>query len=225
VLTVCWSVKGGVGTTVTTAAWALAAARRDPGGALVVDLAGDLPAALGCSPGASAGPGVADWLAAGPGVPPDALTRLAQPVEAEPRLRLLPRGRGPLASERAELLMSLLASGRQVVVDAGRTDALQPDRRVGEVLAGGAERSLLVTSACLLALGRARDLAVRPTGVVLVREPTRALRTVDVERALGVPVVLEVAVDPAVARAVDAGLLASRLPRAAQAAFARAEAA
>lgn len=217
-LTVCWSVKGGVGTTVTTAALALAAARRDGAGALLVDLAGDLPAALGSSLGMSEVSGVAEWLAAGSGAPPDALARLARPVDAEPRLHLLPRGRGPLDPDRGELLAALLAgSGRPVVVDAGRLDG-----GVGEVLAGRAERSLLVTSACLLALGRARDLTVRPTGVVLVREPTRALRRDDVERALGVPVILEVAIDPAVARAVDAGLLASRMPRATQSAIARA---
>jgi hypothetical protein len=47
-----------------------------------------------------------------------------------------------------------------------------------------------------------------------VREPGRALTRRDVEEVLGVPVRAEVDVDPAVARAVDAGLLASRLPRA-----------
>lgn len=218
-LTVLWSIKGGVGTTVTTAGWALAAARTSPDGALAVDLAGDLAAALGLRVGPGDQPGVAEWLAAGRSTPPDALTRLAPPVEPEPRLRLLPRGCGPLMADRAELMAGLLAGGgRPVVVDAGRLE----HGGVGEVLAARADRSLLVTSACLLALGRARDLPVRPTGVILVREPTRALRRDDVERALGVPVVVEVAVDPAVARAVDAGLLASRLPRATLAALARA---
>jgi hypothetical protein len=49
--------------------------------------------------------------------------------------------------------------------------------------------------------------------VVLVTEPGRALDRGDVERVVGAPVRAEVAVDPAVARAVDAGLLVSRLPR------------
>jgi hypothetical protein len=48
---------------------------------------------------------------------------------------------------------------------------------------------------------------------VLVTEPGRALGVADVEGTLHVPVRAEVAVDPSVARAVDAGLLASRLPR------------
>jgi hypothetical protein len=52
----------------------------------------------------------------------------------------------------------------------------------------------------------------RPTGIVLVTEPGRALGARDVERAIGAPVVAEVPYDPAVARAVDAGLLATRLP-------------
>ena len=53
----------------------------------------------------------------------------------------------------------------------------------------------------------------RPDGVVLVAEPGRALRVPDIERTLGVPVVATISHDPAVARAVDAGLLAARLPR------------
>jgi hypothetical protein len=54
---------------------------------------------------------------------------------------------------------------------------------------------------------------VRPSEIVLLTEPGRALGRGDVERAVGAPVVAEVAVDPQVARAVDAGLLTSRLPR------------
>ena len=47
---------------------------------------------------------------------------------------------------------------------------------------------------------------------MLVAEPGRALRVPDIERAIGVPVVATISHDPAVARAVDAGLLAARLP-------------
>src|SRR5437588_715537 len=69
----CWSVKGGSGTTVISAALALslAAAGHD---VLLADLAGDLPAALGIPE--PDGPGLADWLGAGPDVPGDALGRL-----------------------------------------------------------------------------------------------------------------------------------------------------
>ena len=54
-----------------------------------------------------------------------------------------------------------------------------------------------------------------PLGVVrmpYVAEPGRALGRRDVESVIGVPVVAEIPLDPAVARAVDAGLLSCRLP-------------
>jgi len=217
VLTLFWSVKGGVGTTVVAAGLSLAAARRSHTGALLVDLAGDQPGALGLS--SPPGPGVAEWLAAGPKVPPDALSRLEHPVAQG--LALLPRGSGRLpGGPRASMLAALLADeARPVVVDAGRITNAETDgpdsadQPLGRVLAARADRSLLVTTACLLALDRARALPVRPTGLVLVLDRRRALDRVDVERAVGVQVVLEVAVDPAVARVVDAGLLATRLPR------------
>lgn len=221
-VTVCWSVKGGVGTTVVAAGMALVAARTSPSGALLVDLGGDQPTALGLT--SSGGPGVAEWLAAGPAVPPDALSRLEQP--AAEGLRLLTRGSGSLpGGPRASVLAALLADERRpVVVDAGcladPANAKAPaDGSLGEVLAACSKRSWLVTTACLLALDRAQRSPARPTGVVLVSDRRRALDRTDVEGALGVPVVLDVAVDPAVARVVDAGLLATRLPRPLAAAF------
>ncbi len=80
------------------------------------------------------------------------------------------------------------------------------------MVAARSTHSLLVTRACYLALRRAADPPLRPSGVVLVTEPGRALDRTDVEQVVGAPVRAEVAFDPAVARAVDAGLLASRLP-------------
>lgn len=47
----------------------------------------------------------------------------------------------------------------------------------------------------------------------MVSEVGRALDRHDIEDVLGVPVRAQVPVDPAVARAVDAGLLARRPPR------------
>jgi hypothetical protein len=84
---------------------------------------------------------------------------------------------------------------------------------VAHAVASAADRSLLVTRPCFLALRRAATAPLRPSAVVLVAEPGRSLARRDVEQHLGVPVVAEVEVDPAVARAVDAGLLAARLPR------------
>jgi hypothetical protein len=206
VLVACWSSKGGAGTTVVASGLAILLARRHPAGALLADLAGDAPAALGL-PEAD-GPGIADWLHAGPGVPADALARLER--SAGGGLSVLPRGEGPLAAtERAEVLAALLAADeRPVVADCGTG----PDG-AARTLAAGATRSLLVTRACFLALRRAATIALQPSAVVLLTEPGRALSRADVERCVGSPVVAEVAIDPQVARAIDAGLLASRLPR------------
>lgn len=208
----CWSAKGGSGTTVVAAALGLmlGSTGRD---VLLVDLAGDLPAALGVT-GAPGG-GLVDWLSAGDDVPADGLARLEVPV-AE-RLRLLPRGEGRLAaSARSSLLARVLADDpRAVVVDCGRVPAT-PDGDEHELaleLARSATHSLLVTRPCYLALRRVAAVPVRPSAVVLVAEAGRSLDALDVEQVVGAPVVAQVAVEPAVARAVDAGLLASRLPR------------
>jgi hypothetical protein len=204
-LVACWSSKGGAGTTVVAAALALLLADRAPAGALAVDLAGDLPAVLGVAE--VDGPGLAGWLAAGPQVPVDALGRLER--RAVPQLGLLDRGSGPLDPARGEVLGRLLsADDRPVVADCGTAP-----HGAALAVAAGAERSLLVTRACYLALRRVGAVPLRPTGVVLVLEPGRALDRHDVEQRLGAPVVAAVAHDPAVARAVDAGVLAARLPR------------
>ena len=204
-LVACWSSKGGAGTTVVAATLALLLGRRRPEGALLVDLAGDAPAALGLTD--SETPGIAAWLGAGSDVPPDALHRLE--VRAADGLDLLPRGVGRMLPDRADVLARVLANdGRDVVVDCGT----EPDG-VALVVAASATRSVLVTRACFLSLRRATSLPLRPSEIVLLTEPGRALGRRDVERTVGAPIVAEVAVDPQIARAVDAGLLASRLPR------------
>lgn len=204
-LIACWSTKGGSGTTVVATSLALLLARRSPDGALLVDLAGDGPAALGLPE--PVGPGVAGWLAAGATVPPDALGRLEEAVGDG--LALLPRGAGDLAPERGDVLAALLAAdSRPVVADCGAGPA-----GAALAVAAGATRSVLVTKACFLALRRALSAPLRPSEVVLLTEPGRSLSRADVEDCVGAPVVTEVAIDPAVARAVDAGLLAVRLPR------------
>jgi MinD superfamily P-loop ATPase len=202
-LVACWSVKGGVGTTVVAASLALLLARRRPG-AVLADLAGDAPAVLGLPEPDT--PGLAGWLAAGDGVPADGLARLE--VEASPSLGLLPRGPGPLVPGRAAVLASLLDRGvRPVVVDCGTAE------QVAAAVVGGAQRSILVIRPCYLALRRAMASPLRASEVVVVREPGRALSSQDIESAVGAPVRVEIEADPAVARAVDAGLMAGRLPR------------
>ena len=68
-VTLCWAAKGGSGTTVVAAALALTSARH----ALLVDLDGELPAALGLPEPDR--PGVVDWLSSD--APPDHLHDLA----------------------------------------------------------------------------------------------------------------------------------------------------
>jgi hypothetical protein len=202
-LTVCYAVKGGSGTTVTAAALALTAT----GESLLVDLDGELPASLGLPE--PAGDGVAEWFT----TTAEAAVLDVLTVEVNRSTRLLPRGRQPIDGGHdrwTDLAAWLATRPGHVVVDAGTTP--QPPHP----LADAASQVLLVTRPCYLALRRAVSTPHRPTGIILVHEPGRALRVPDVEQAVGVPVVAQVDLDPAVARAVDAGLLAARLPRALQ---------
>jgi hypothetical protein len=205
VLVALWSAKGGSGVTVVAASLAFVLARSSPGGALLVDLAGDVPAVLGVPD--PPGPGVADWLAAGESVPTDGLARLE--VVVADGVALVPRGGGPVdVAGRGEVLGALLAADpRPVVVDCGAAPIGVP-----LAVAAAATHSLLVLRPCYLALRRALASPLRPSGVVLIDEAGRALGRRDVEDALGVPVRAVVAHDPRIARAVDAGLLARRLP-------------
>ena len=203
----CWSAKGGAGTTVVATALAMVLARAAPGGALLVDLAGDARAVAGLPDDPDA-TGVSDWLGEGPLVPADGLARLE--ITVGHGLALLPRGHGPMVVERALALAALLATDpRPVVVDAGLVSGVD----VASIVASSATESLLVTRPCFLALRRALVAPVRPSAVVLVVEEGRALTAGDVEAALGVPVCAEVSVTAQVARAVDAGVLMARLPR------------
>lgn len=203
-LVACWSAKGGVGTTVVAASLAAVLGASAPDGCLLVDLGGDAPGALGLPD--PPGNGLAGLLRR-PGA--GALRRLEVPVRDG--LTLLPRGPGALGppGRVEELAAALAAEERPVVVDAG---VVSRGREAAVPFVAGASRSLLVTRACYLALRRAVQAPVRPSGVVLVAEPGRALRSDDVADILGVPVVAEIAWDPAVARTVDAGMLSSRVP-------------
>lgn len=220
-LVACWSPKGGSGTTVASVLLALAWARMSPSEVVLADVAGDVPAVLGLPD--PAGPGLADWLSAPPDVGADALARLE--IDGGRGMRLLPRGSseaaGAASGLRAEALAALLgADSRPVVADCGAAD-----RTPGRQLAAGATLSLLVLRPCYLALRRAMTAPLRPSGVVLVQETGRSLSRRDVEDVLGVPVWAEVPFDAHVARAVDAGLLASRVPRTVDKVFDRALAA
>ncbi len=203
-LTVCWSPKGGSGTSVVAAALALqtAVAGHD---CLLVDLDGDQPAILGIAP--TAGPGLSDWLAASDDVPSDALRSLEVPVHEG--LRLLAKGQTDDTPRRGRLdLAGALfdTSATSVVVDAGSgndVDRWWP----------ASATTVTVVRACYLALRRLVDRHdVVGDRIVLVDEAGRALNRRDIAAAVG-EVALCLPWDPAVARAVDAGLLAHRMPR------------
>ncbi len=207
--TLCWAAKGGSGTTVVTAALGLTAPRP----VLLVDLAGDLPAAFGLDE--PAGPGVHDWLAA----QADAARLADLAITVIEGVELVPAGScrtapdSPRWHDLAEALERWATPGGRL---GGRPGTVLVDAGTGappEALRSRLGRDLLVTRACYLALRRAVALDRRPSAVIVVEEPSRALRTVDIETAIGAPVVAKVTVDHTVARAVDAGLLASRLPR------------
>lgn len=196
-LTICWAAKGGSGTSVVAASLALSSAHDS----LLVDLAGDLPLILGLP--APDTPGLHDWLTSD--APVDRLAAIESPVRRD--TALVHGGavaRVPI--ERWRLATAAWAtSGRDVIVDAGT----RPARRLLE--ADGCSL-LLVTRPCYLSVTKAATFGIRPSGIVLVDEPGRSLRGADIEMSLGAPIVATVPVDPAVARAVDSGLLASRLP-------------
>jgi hypothetical protein len=198
-VTVCWAVKGGSGTTVVAATLALSC----PTDSLLVDLDGELPAVLGLPE--PSGQGVADWLASD--APPEALDDLA--VFVDRTTRLIPRGSAAvdLRSARWGELAVWLSTRPASIIDAGTSPPPL------DLLLEGDVRSLLVTRACYLALRRAAAAPCRPDGVVMISEPGRTLRAADVARAVGAPVVASVSHDPAIARAVDSGLLSARLPR------------
>ena len=211
-VTLCWAAKGGSGTTVVAASLALNSTHPS----LLVDLDGEIPAVLGLPEPDR--PGVAEWLDTD--TPAEQLTDLL--IDIAPHRWLLPWRSGatwantptpsidPVDARWSELGDWLHDWSRRwgydVTVDAGTGQPPPP-------LAERVDRSLLVTRPCYLALRRAVRGDTRPTGVVLVTEPGRSLSQRDIEHSVGAPVEATVSFDPAVARAVDAGLLTTRLPR------------
>lgn len=205
-----WSPKGGSGTSVIAAACALHAAQTT-GSVRLVDLCGDQPAILGL--GADPETGVADWLAAGPTAPTDALDRLG--VEIIPGLSLLPKGRSTsvlepaLAAEAGAGLAVALRDGPLTIIDVG-----VPDTAVCRAVLEVTDASLLVMRECYVSLRRAvrNPLTARSFGIVVLQEPGRSLGPSDLSQVLTRPVVARIPTRDVVARAVDAGTLPARLP-------------
>lgn len=196
-----FSVKGGSGTTVTACATALALAQNH-GRALLVDLCGDAPAALGMSE--PTGPGVNEWLDENSHADAESLLLLSSPAD----LGLLVVHRGQRAGDGHprwnDLADTIESLPMPVVVDAG-TRCVPPE------FSERASHRLLVTRPCYMSLRRAINVP-KPHGIVLVTESGRALTATDVESVLSAQVVASIPHDAAVSRAVDAGLLAARMP-------------
>lgn len=206
--TVCWSVKGGSGTSTVAASLAML----ERGGSLLVDLCGDSAALFGLDTAAAVG--LSEWFASNAAAA--SLSTLCVPVGNNDALLLPCTTRlaysDDVNAERYGELNSWLreqSAARPVIVDAGT--ASEPV--VASLLADVSNRSILVLRPCFLAIRRAVSLSVRVDGIVMVREEGRSLSNTDIEAATGVPVVAEVMIDPAIARAIDAGLLNTRLPR------------
>jgi len=237
-----WSMKGGVGVSVLTAALAVAANRAGPESrtpVLAVDLVGDLPVVLGMESAETLG--VIDWLHASPDDPADALGRLSvrPSATAEPGLSVMPRGSGPIAVDdiagSAVHFVDVLRSVAEIsFVDCGHLRSPGPltargtaeeseatpepapvasaDHQFRVAVAAAADVGWLATRTCYLSARVAPHTPVQPDGCVVLREAGRALAASDIAAVLGVPVVLDAAVDQQVARVVDCGLLITRLP-------------
>ncbi len=209
-----WAAKGGAGTSVFAAALALGYAGRSRHGAVLIDLAGDLPAVLGVpTPDKH---GIVEWFQA-----PDTVSYRGLETQVAPGLWLAHRGTGGLQAAMGRRLASSLADlPVPVVVDCGTAP-----QDGAAVVAGRADHSVLVTRPCYLALRRAvAPDRPRPSGVVVVTEPGRVRSAEDISQALDAPVLTEIPCDPAVARHVDAGLLLAQTPASLAASVAKADA-
>ncbi len=198
-ITMCWSVKGGSGTSTIAAALALLSPT-EVNGPLLVDLCGDSATLLGVE--TSPGVGLSDWFASQAG--PHVLDTLC--IQTKSGVDVLATS-SPVAhyERRSEEFVAWLteqSANRVVVIDSGQQLREIP----------GAQ-SLLVVRPCYLAIRRAVSSGACPTGVVLVREVERSLTNADIESAIGASIVAEIPIDPLIARAIDAGLANARLPR------------
>ena len=199
--TICWSPKGGSGTTVVASTIALS----HEGPHTLIDLAGDLPAVLGLN---DTGRGLFDALS-----DPGAITTLddvSTPIDEHHSL--IRRGSDHVVPpQRWHALALHLASTGSYTIDAGTVTS--PDD-LPMPLVQHADQRLMVLRPCYLALRRARLTSdLNPDGIVLIDEPGRSLSAHDVSNCLDTPVIAQIPCDPRVARAVDAGLLAIRPPR------------
>lgn len=194
---IVYGTKGGAGTSTVAASLALI----NPHHTLLIDREGELPALLGVPE--PIGPGLNEWITSG--APTDHLDDLTFIVNDT--TTLLPAGRRTV-DENPERWDELTTWANEradtVIVDAGHGT---PPIHVTD-----SGTNLLVTRACYLALRRAINNTTQIDGIILINEPGRALRGTDIEAALAKPVIAQIDIDPSIARAIDAGLITTRVP-------------
>lgn len=193
------SPKGGNCTTVTASAVALVAAMRGTN-TLLIDLCGDIPAAIGMAE--PHGPGINDWLSESNTDSAQQLVMQGAPVI--PGLVVVHRGTRFVNGEPrwSDLASAISQLPHDVIIDAGTTF-------VPDVLTSAVQNVSMVVKPCYLSLRRASRLP-RPSNVFVIREENRALTVKDVGNVLGVPIAAEIPYEAAISRAVDAGLLTAR---------------
>lgn len=110
-------------------------------------------------------------------------------------------------TSRLRLASILPAAGDDtVVIDGGHLGH-------GVVAPAGASHWVVLRGPCYLALASLLEAPVRPDGIILVAETGRSLTAIDASDITGLPVVATVTASPAVARAIDAGILPARISR------------
>jgi hypothetical protein len=132
-------------------------------------------------------------------------------IEVTDRLTVIDATTDPV-DEQHQAITAAHQRDHLVTVDAGASD-----HPIHDLLPNA--RRVWVIRACYLTLRRAVATTRRPDEIVLIHEPGRALTDRDIEHTLGSTITAIIDIDPAIARAVDAGLLPARPPRTATAAL------
>ena len=217
-----WSIcglKAGYGVSTVVAGLA-AQAPRDLK-ILVVDFHGDQEALFGMPPVAneSSMVGVTEWLLAD--VDTTSLDQFVVPVNDS--IDVLRAGRGlrcyadqiESGDSRPRVLeLFAWARARAAVTLLDLGPVTTDGTRFTSFAAAATDRRSLVVRSCYLGLRHAANVPIAFEDLIEVSEPGRSLRTLDIEGIFDRPVDAIVPLDPAVARAVDAGTFGRRCPRA-----------
>ena len=182
--------KGGQGTTTVAASLAVTATRGDRR-VVLIDTAGDAACILNQPPT----PPADDLAGARVTASVNGIVLVHLPAER-------------IDTNTVRTVSKLAADDATIIIDAGVDPAVV--RRFHRVRPRPLR--VLVVRPCYLAVRRAAAVPYTPDHVVLVRERLRSLTPDDIERALALPVTT-VDHDPVLARAIDAGLLATHAHR------------